>query len=471
MLKLYNTLSRKKEEFKPIKGKQVGLYTCGPTVYNYIHIGNLKSFLMEDVLKRYLLLRGYKVKHVRNITDVDDKTIAGAQKQGVSLKEFTEKYSKAFFEDIESVRILPADVYPKATEHIKEIVALVKKLMEKGYAYRGEDGSIYFSVGKFKGYGKLSGVKLGGLKAGARVSQDTYEKEQAQDFALWKAWNKEDGENFWEAGLGKGRPGWHIECSAMSMKALGETFDIHTGGIDLVFPHHENEIAQSEAATGKKFVKYWLHNAFLQVNGEKMSKSLGNFYTLRDIKQFSPIAVRYLMISGNYRQPFNFTFEGLRQAQAAIDRLNALVGKLLEADGKDSGIAKEAEAAEKKFTKAMDDDLNTPEALAALFGFVRKTNSLLDAGKVGEKDAGIALKLLKRIDSVLAVMDFEPGKEKIDEKLLKLIEKREKARKEKNWKEADSIRAGLEKQGILIDDLPQGTKWRLVRHATKETEK
>jgi len=303
---VYNTLTRQKEEFKPLKGKQVGFYSCGPTVYNVIHIGNLKSFLAEDVLKRYLTYKGFKVKHVRNITDVDDKTIRDSQKEGVSLKEFTDRYTKAFFEDLETVRILPADVYPKATEHIKQMVALVKKLLDKGIAYKGEDGSIYYDITKFPEYGKLAHIDFKTLKTGARVKQDEYEKGQAQDFALWKAWDKEDGKVFWETEIGKGRPGWHIECSAMSMAYLGDSFDIHGGGEDLIFPHHENEIAQSEGATGKKFAKYWVHNAFLQVNGEKMSKSLGNFYTLRDLKGYNPIAVRYLMISGNYRRTLIF---------------------------------------------------------------------------------------------------------------------------------------------------------------------
>jgi len=469
MLKLYNTLARKKEEFEPLKKGKVSLYTCGPTVYNVIHIGNLKSFLAEDVLKRYLLYKGFKVKHVRNLTDVDDKTIRDSQKEGISLKEFTGRYTKAFLEDEKSVRMLPADIYPKATEHIKEMAALVKKLLDKGYAYRGEDGSIYFKVGKFKGYGKLAHIDFKKLKAGARVKQDEYEKGEAHDFALWKAWSKEDGKVFWETALGKGRPGWHIECSAMSMKHLGETFDIHSGGEDLIFPHHENEIAQSEAATGKPFARYWVHNAFLKVNGEKMSKSLGNFYTLRDLNDYNPIAVRYLMISSHYRQPLNFTFEGLRAAQNAIDRLNELVSKLKEVQEsghgmeKDTGkVAKAIEKAGNKFEKAMDDDLNTALAFAALFEFVRAANALLGKGLIGKKDAKLALEFLKRVDSVLAVMDFEQKKE-ISKQDLALVKKREKLRKEKKWAEADEIRKQLAEKGILLDDTEKGTKWKLVK--------
>ncbi len=459
MLKLYNTLTRKKEEFKPLKGKKVGFYSCGPTVYNFMHIGNLKSFLAEDVFKRYLVYKGYEVRHVRNITDVDDKTIRDSKKEGVSLKEFTEKYTKAFMDDLEAVRIMPADIYPKATGHVKEMVALVKKLLDKGIAYKGEDGSIYYSIKKFPGYGKLARIDFRKLKSGARVKQDEYQKGQAQDFALWKAWDEDDGPVFWETEIGKGRPGWHIECSAMSMRYLGESFDVHSGGEDLIFPHHENEIAQSEGATGKPFVKYWVHNAFLQVNGEKMSKSLGNFYTLRDLKGYNPVAVRFLMISSQYRQPLNFTFEGLRAAQNSLNRINELIARLKEAKGKDLGqVGKEIEKTRKRFEKAMDDDLNTPLAFAALFDFVRKANSLIDEEKAGKKDAKQALDFLKEIDSVFAVMDFEQ-KQEISEEDLKLVKERESLRKEKKWKEADAIRDELEKKGILLKDTEQGTKW------------
>ncbi len=463
MLRLYNTLSRKKETFKPLHGKKVGMYTCGPTVYDFIHIGNLKSFLAEDVLKRYLLYKGFKVLHVRNITDVDDKTIRDSKKEGISLQEFTERYTKAFFEDIEKVRILPADIYPKATGHIKEMVFLIKKLLQKGYAYKAEDGSTYFKIQKFKKYGKLAHIDFRKLKVGARVKQDEYEKGQAQDFALWKAWSEEDGKVFWETEIGKGRPGWHIECSAMSMRYLGSTFDIHSGGIDLIFPHHENEIAQSEAATGKKFVHYWIHNAFLMVNGEKMSKSLGNFYTLRDLKDYNPIAIRFLMINGHYRQPLNFTFEALRAAQNSIERLNEMIAKLKEAKGKDSGkIKKQVAAARKKFESAMDDDLNTPLAFAALFEFVRECNSLLDKRAIGKKDANAGLQFLQKVDGILAVMDFEQ-KAKISKEDLHLIKERERLRNEKHFAEADEIRKKLAEKGILLDDTEQGTTWRTAK--------
>ncbi len=463
MLKLYNTLTRKKEEFKPLKGKKVSLYTCGPTVYNYIHIGNLKTFLTEDILKRYLLYLGFSVNHVRNITDVDDKTIRDSQKEGVSLKKFTQRYEKAFFEDLEAVKIMPADYYPRATEHVKEMVALVKKLINKGLAYKADDGSVYFSVAKFKGYGKLAHIDFKKLKTGTRVKNDEYEKGEAQDFALWKAWSKDDGKVFWETEIGKGRPGWHIECSAMSMKYLGDSFDIHGGGEDLIFPHHENEIAQSEGATGKPFAKYWVHNAFLQVNGEKMSKSLRNFYTLRDLKDYNPIAIRYLMISSSYRQPLNFIFEGLRAAQNSIDRLNELISRLKEAEGKDSGEEKKTIAkAKEKFEKAMNDDLNTALAFAAVFDFVRETNALLDAGKLGRKDSEEAIEFLKKIDSIFAVMDFEQ-KADISKEDLVLIKKREQLRNEKKWEESDKIRGKLAEKGIELKDTPTGTKWKLAK--------
>ena len=332
-IRLFNTLTRKKETFIPIDEGEVRMYTCGPTVYDYAHIGNFRAFLFEDLLKRWLEYRGFKVTHVMNITDVDDKTIRGSQKQQIPLRQYTEYYTKAFFEDVAVLSIEPADYYPRATEHIPEMVALINRLMEKGYAYKGEDSSIYYAINKFKNYGKLSKIKVRELKAGARVKVDEYAKEEAMDFALWKAWTKEDGDVFWETELGKGRSGWHIECSAMSMKYLGETFDIHCGGVDNMFPHHENEIAQSEAATGKKFVNYWLHNEHLLVEGKRMAKRYGNFYTLRDLLKmgYDPKAIRYLLLSTQYRQQFNFTFEGLDAAKGAIERLRNLMRRLQDA--------------------------------------------------------------------------------------------------------------------------------------------
>ena len=459
----FNTLTRKKEIFKPLEADKVKMYTCGPTVYDFAHIGNFRAFLFEDLLKRWLVSRGFKVTHVMNLTDVDDKTIKGSQKQQVPLKQFTDFYVKAFFEDIKALNIQPADVYPKATDHIPEMVALIKTLMAKGYAYRGEDGSIYYAISKFPDYGKLSKIKTAELKAGARVSQDEYAKEEAQDFALWKAWTPEDGDVYWETELGKGRPGWHIECSAMSMKYLGETFDIHCGGVDNIFPHHENEIAQSEAATDKKFVNYWLHNEHLLVEGKKMAKRFGNFYTLRDLlaKGYDPIAIRYLLLSTHYRQQFNFTFEGLEAAKAAVDRLRNFVRRLHDTDGKDSKgkVAVLNAKLEACFGGSMDDDLDIGTALASLFDFVREVNNLLDANRVSKAEAAEVGGLIMQIDAVLGAIGEVKMQEALPVEIDALVQKREEARKAKNWKEADAIRTQLKAMGIVLEDTAQGVRW------------
>jgi cysteinyl-tRNA synthetase len=459
----FNTLTRKKEVFKQLDADKVNMYTCGPTVYDFAHIGNFRAFLFEDLLKRWLIQRGFKVNHVMNLTDIDDKTIKCSQKQGVPLKQFTDFYIKAFFEDIKALNIEAADTYPKATDHIPEMVALIKTLMAKDFAYKGDDGSIYFSVSKFPDYGKMSKIKVGELKAGARVSQDEYAKEEAQDFALWKAWTPEDGDVFWETELGKGRPGWHIECSAMSMKYLGETFDIHCGGVDNMFPHHENETAQSEAATGKKFVNYWMHNEHLQVEGKKMSKSLGNYYTLRDLlaKGFDPITIRYLLISTHYRQQFNFTFEGLEAAKGAVDRLRNFVRRLHDADGKDSEgkVATFSSMAESCFGGSMDDDLNIGIALASLFDFVREINNLLDSNTVSKNEAADVGGLMLKFDEVLGIIGRVEVGEALSDDIDALVVKREEARKAKNWKEADAIRVQLKAMGIVLEDTAQGVRW------------
>jgi len=460
---LFNTLSRKKETFAPIKEGQVEMYTCGPTVYDYAHIGNFRAFLFEDLLKRWLQYKGYKVTHVMNLTDIDDKTIKGSQKQGIPLRQYTDFYAAAFFEDIKALNIAPADVYPRATDHIPEMVQIIKKLLSKGVAYKGDDGSIYFSVAKFPDYGKLSHLKVGELKAGARVNQDEYAKEEAQDFALWKAWTPEDGDVYWETELGKGRPGWHIECSAMSTKYLGETFDIHCGGVDNMFPHHENEIAQTEAATDKTFVNYWMHNEHLQVEGKKMSKRFGNFYTLRDLlaKGYDPITIRYLLISTHYRQQFNFTFEGLESAKAAVERLRNFVRRLHEAEGT---IATEKVATltaklEACFSGSMDDDLNVAVALSSVFDFVREMNALLDTNLVSKEQAADIGGLMMRIDGVLGVIGKVEVEEALSADIDAMVQKREEARKAKNWKEADAIRAQLKAMGIVLEDTAQGIRW------------
>ena len=462
-LHFFNTLTRQKENFKPITKNEVRMYTCGPTVYDYAHIGNFRAFLFEDLLKRWLKYRGYKVTHVMNLTDVDDKTIKGSQTQHIPLKQYTEFYAKAFFEDAAILNIEPADYYPRATEHIQEMVSLIQTLLAKGYAYKGEDGSIYFAINKFPNYGKLSKIKTRDLKTGTRVKVDEYAKEEAQDFALWKAYTPEDGEVFWETPLGKGRPGWHVECSAMSMKYLGETFDIHCGGIDNMFPHHENEIAQSEAATGKQFVIYWLHNEHLQVEGQKMAKRFGNFYTLRDLlaKNCDPKAIRYLLLSTHYRQQFNFTFEGLEAAKGAIERLTNLMRRLKDSNGKGNGekISQLIDKVQRCFGEAMDDDLNISVALASLFDFVRDVNNLLDNNELSKAEAEKVHALLTNFDNVLGVFGkFEV--ETLPQEAVLLIEKREQARKAKDWKTADEIRQQLKAMGIMIEDTAQGVRWR-----------
>ncbi len=460
-LKVFNTLKRKKEEFVPLKAPKVGLYTCGPTVYNYPHIGNYRAYVFGDLLKRYLKYKGFQVEHVMNITDVDDKTIRDSQKQKVSLKEFTQKYENAFFEDLETLNILPANVFPRATEHIKEMIALIQKLIDKGIAYKSDDG-IYYSIKKFKNYGKLAHIRLGELEAGAsgRVKADEYSKENAHDFALWKFWTPEDDDVFWEAPFGKGRPGWHIECSAMSMKYLGEQFDIHTGGVDLIFPHHQNEIAQSEGATGKQFVKFWLHNEWLLVDGKKMSKSLGNFFTLRDIleKGYDPIAIRYLYLGTHYRQQLNFTLTGLDAAKQSLNRIWDCYDKLLDvsAPNHNPEVHKRIDRLKKEFTDAMDNDLDTPPALAALFEFVKDVNVLM--ASLSSEDGKALREAFEDIDKVLGMLK---KKEKpLPKELQKLINERERAREAKDWKKADELRDKLREKGIIIEDSAQGVRWK-----------
>jgi len=392
MLKLYNTLSRKIEVFKPIKEKEISIYSCGPTTYSYVHIGNLKAVLTFDLLKRYLKYKGYKVKHVMNITDVDDKTIRESQKEGKNLKEFTEFYNKAFIEDIKKLNVDMPDFMPKATEEIDEMVKLIKILLKKKIAYKTENGDIYFSISKFKEYGKLANLNLKQLKKnadGRLNAADEYEKEDARDFALWKAYDKKDGDVFWDTELGKGRPGWHIECSAMSAKYLGQPFDIHMGGVDLIFPHHTNEIAQSEAAYEKKFCNYWVHNAHVIVNGQKMSKSLGNFFTLRDLlkKGYTPSAIRYELISTNYRQQMDFKENNLEDVEGILNKFKELFVKLdnVNSEKKNKKVVLIIEKAEKDFEDSMDEDLNISAALAAVFGFVKESNKIIN--EIGKEDA------------------------------------------------------------------------------------
>ncbi len=458
MLRFYNTLTKRKEEFKPIREGLAGLYTCGPTVYDLAHIGNFRAYVFEDLLHRYLEYRGFRVIRVMNITDVDDKTIKGSQKEGISLKEFTDRYISAFLEDMEKLRLKKPDYLPRATEHIPEMVSLIKKLLEKGYAYR-KDGSIYFSISKFPSYGKLAGIDLSEIKPGARVDVDEYEKEDVRDFALWK---EEKEGVFWDTEIGRGRPGWHIECSAMSMKYLGESFDIHTGGVDNIFPHHENEIAQSEAATGKKFVNYWLHCAHLLVNNEKMSKSKGNFYTLRDIlnKGYNPVAVRYLLLSTHYRDPLNFTERSLIQAENTVKNYNAFYQALDFCKGErpNKSIEEVIETARQEFTEGLDDDLNISLALSEIFNLIKQVNVSISEGSLSTSDAADVKNFLEEIDSVLAILEKE--KAELTEEEKQLIREREKARKEKIFNKADEIRELLKKKGIILEDTPYGTRWK-----------
>jgi cysteinyl-tRNA synthetase len=460
MLKLHNTLSGAEEEFHPLEEGVVRFYTCGPTVYDYAHIGNFRTFVFQDLLRKYLRYRNYRVIHVMNITDVDDKTIHNARAQGMTLKDYTAKYTEAFLEDSKTLHIELPDIMPRATQHIPDMVALIRSLEEKGYTYR-KDGSVYFSLSRFPGYGKLSKADFSGAQSGMRVDMDKYDKENARDFVLWKA--KKEGEDFWETEIGPGRPGWHIECSAMSMKYLGETFDIHCGGVDLIFPHHENEIAQSECATGKPFVRYWIHPEFLIIEGEKMSKSLGNYFTLRDLlsKGHSPEAIRYLLLSVHYRKQLNFTTDGLQQAQASIQRLEDFVIHLKEKANSEKPSREfepEVDAARERFIEAMDGDINTSAALAAVFDFVRSTYQRDSQTSISGGDARAALNFIQEINGVFNILRPQP--ELLGEEITRQIEARQAARKRRDFAEADRIREWLLSKGIQLEDTREGVRWK-----------
>ncbi len=464
MIRFFNTLSGKIEPFHPLVPGEVKLYTCGPTVYDYPHIGNFRAYLFEDLLKRFLLAKGFKVIHVMNITDVDDKTIKGANAEGVSLVEYTKKYIDAFFTDIKILNISKADFYPRATEHIPDMVKMIKALLEKGYAYERE-GSIYYNISKFDDYGKLSKIDINKLKPGQRVESDEYEKERVQDFALWK--KKKEDEPFWKTELGEGRPGWHIECSVMSSKYLGQTFDIHCGGVDNIFPHHENEIAQSEASSGKKFVRYWLHCRHLIVEGEKMSKSKGNFYTLRDLLQrnIDPMAIRLLLLSTHYRRMLNFTLEALSQANASLQRMKDFLFELKNRpfkEGENKKISALIRKTKQKFISGLSDDLNISVALSALFEMIRKVNILMNEGQVYKRDAENLNSFFKFTDQILAVLPPEK-EEALSIEFQEKIKLREKARAEKNYALADKIRVELHEKGILLEDTEDGVRWKKVK--------
>jgi cysteinyl-tRNA synthetase len=461
VLKFYNSLGRKLQAFEPIKEGEVKMYCCGPTVWNYATIANFRTFVFDDVLCRYLKFKGYRVYQVENITDVEDRIIRGIKQFKKSRAELTSFYEKAFRDDSATLGIAPADLYPRATENIGDIVKLIKKLMAKGFAYRSEDGSIYYDVPKFKGYGALSGVKLGSGKRAGRVSQDHYEeKQEATDFALWKAWDPDDGEVFWETELGKGRPGWHIECSAMSMKYLGDSFDIHTGGMDLRFPHHENEIAQSEAATGMKFVNYWLHSQFLTIRGEEMHKSVGNVAYVADLVKagWEPMAIRLFLVSSRYRDPIDLTDSALEQARAQRSRITDFVARLRFADGKVDKVEGLSNQMLSDFEAAMDEDLNTPKAFSVVYAFIKKVNSLIDSGSVSRAGAGSALSALERVNSVLGVIEL--GEETLSPELAALVDRRDAARKRRDFAESDRLRKELLSLGIEVEDTPKGTRWK-----------
>ena len=463
-MKLFNTLTRQKEEFVPLEPGKVKIYSCGPTVYNYFHIGNARPFIIFDTLRRYLKYRGYDVKFVQNFTDIDDKLIKRANEEGTTVKEIAEKYIKEYFADADALGIQRADVHPTATDTIPEIIQIISKLIEKGYAYEVE-GDVYFDKNKFTQYGKLSHHNFDELEAGIRVDVNE-RKRHPMDFALWKA--QKPGEPAWDSPWGKGRPGWHIECSAMVLKHLGETIDIHCGGLDLIFPHHENEIAQSEAATGKPFARYWLHNGFINVNNEKMSKSLNNFFTVRDIsKIYDYEVIRFFMLSAHYRSPINFSDELMQQSKNALERLyNCLAN--LEHKKENAADRQEFTAEEEvfrdslmkykeKFIDSMEDDLNTADAIAALFEMVKEINTTLASkNDISKAAIDFAYGLIKELGNVLGILDKHSNE--IPQEIKELVELRQKARKEKNWKEADAIRDKLKDMGVVLEDTPQGVK-------------
>jgi len=461
-LRFYNTLSRQIEEFQPLEGKRVRMYTCGPTVWNYVHIGNLRTFTFIDILRRWLRYRGYQLDHVMNITDVDDRIIKESAAAGKTLEEYTAIYTQAFLEDADTLRLERPERLVRATEHIRQMARDIRLLGEKGFTY-SSGGSIYFRLARFPAYGKLSHLDFSRVQSESRIDSDRYDKDSARDFALWKA--PKPGEPFWETEIGPGRPGWHIECSTMALEYLGPTLDIHVGGIDLVFPHHENEIAQSEALTGRPFARFWLHVEHLIVDGQTMSKSLGNFYTLRDVlaRGYSPEAVRYLLASVPYRKQLNFTFDSLKAAGMAIERLRNFKLRLdtekLPA-GRSEPMEDRTQKAVREFEEAMDDDLNTAEGLAAVFEYLREANAAMDAGEFRSGNVASALDLLNRFDSVFDVLKPSAPPPISEEEIETLIAERNAARKARDFARADRIRAELFERGIVLEDTKEGTRWK-----------
>ncbi|MFY9529507.1 MAG: cysteine--tRNA ligase [Candidatus Acidiferrales bacterium] len=474
-IRFHNTLTNRTELFQPLHPGEVRMYTCGPTVYDFAHIGNFRTFVFQDILRRFLLLRGYRLNQVMNLTDVDDRIIQKAAAAGIDIRAYTDKYVRAFLDDSRALNLEAPEHLVRATEHIDDMVKLIQRLQEKSLTYTS-DGSIYYRISKFPSYGKLSKIDLSGIQAGARVDVDRYEKADARDFALWKA--PKPGEHFWETPIGPGRPGWHIECSAMAMKYLGETLDIHTGGVDLTFPHHENEIAQSEAATGKPFVRMWMHAEHLLVDGEKMSKSAGNFYTLRDLfgKGFKPSTIRFLLLSVPYRRQFNFTMDGLKQAESSVERLRNLVTRLKTEKfpaGKNPRMQERAQKAIEEFEAGLADDLNTAVALAAVFDLLRDVNTAIDRGDFRQDDAAGVLQAMGKFDAILAVLTdddeeklrqlgFGPKVSEVsDGEVELLVQERQQARKRRDFQRADDIRRQLVRHGIILEDTRDGgVRWK-----------
>lgn len=487
-MRLHNTLSNKVEEFAPAADNTVRMYACGPTVYDYGHIGNFRTFVAVDILRRFLRQSGFKLDHVMNITDVDDKIIRNASREGKTVQEYTRKYEDAFLEDMQTLGLDRPEKVVRATEHIREMAEFVQELVQKGFAYRTEDGSYYFRIASFPAYGKLSKKDFGGMEVGARVDVDEYEKDDARDFALWKA--RKPGEHYWESPIGPGRPGWHIECSVMSMKYLGATLDLHAGGEDLVFPHHENEIAQSESLTNKTFSRVWMHVRFLLVEGKKMSKSEGNFYTLRDLllKGHKPSSIRYLLTSVPYTKQLNFTFAGLEQAAESVRRLRDFKARIEMArvgPGRNERIQALAAETRLKMRASLEDDLNTANALGAIFDMVRETNTAADHGELRQDDKAPLLEALKQFDEIFAVL-HDDDQEKLaramewakahgrlseaeaslvadrmsDDEANRLVDERKAAKKARDFARADAIRSQLDAGGIIVEDTKDGVRWK-----------
>jgi len=461
-MNLHNTLSGRVEPFAPAEAGEVRMYVCGPTVYGRAHIGNFRSFVATDLLRRTLRYKGWRVKEVMNLTDVDDKIIHFASQAGKDLRSFTEPHIRSFDEDRATLRMESPELVPRATAHIPDMIGLVQKLVDRGHTYAA-DGSVYFKISTFPGYGRLSRLDVAGIKAGARVDTDKYDKENARDFVLWKSKRDEPGWAQWDAPFGRGRPGWHLECPAMSMRYLGETFDLHCGGVDLIFPHHENEIAQSTCATGQPFARHWMHVMHLLVDNETMSKSKGNFYTIPDLVErgHRPDAVRYLLSAGHYRKPLNFTWDGLHQAATSIDKIHGFVRRLedIDRDGPSSPAVEEViRRARAAFDQALEDDLNTPEALAAVHELVNEGNRLLAEDALTREGAARLRAQVESMDSVFAVLT--PGEDRLSPEEQGLFDARQEARRKREFQKADEHRKKLEEMGVILEDTPKGTRWR-----------